>query len=68
MMKDQVAPLIFLGHYRKRPDGRNIAKDTRAKGGDNLYKELENMMAVRKEITSKRRELRNCEIYERKAT
>jgi hypothetical protein len=37
----------------------------RTKGGNNLYKELEN--TVKKEIAFKRRELRNSEIYERKA-
>ncbi|KAI5001615.1 hypothetical protein ZWY2020_026265 [Hordeum vulgare] len=52
---------------RKRTNGRKKAKDNRAKGGENLYKEsLENMMAVRRELASERREAKNKEIEERR--
>jgi hypothetical protein len=51
----------------KRPEGRKKAKEMRAKGGENMYKEsLENMMAVRKELASERRELRTKEIEDRR--
>ncbi|KAE8814756.1 hypothetical protein D1007_07993 [Hordeum vulgare] len=61
------SPTPLSSVNRKRPDGRKKAKDNRAKGGENLYKEsLENMMAVRRELASERREAKNKEIEERR--
>ncbi|KAE8799255.1 glutathione S-transferase T3-like [Hordeum vulgare] len=61
------SPTPLSSVNRKRPDGRKKAKDNRAKGGENLYKEsLENMMAVRRELPSERREAKNKEIEERR--
>ena len=61
------SPTPLSSVNRKRPDGRKKAKDNRAKGGENVYKEpLDNMVAVRKELASERRESRKKELEERR--